>query len=163
MKVRREQPEDWPAIRAIHQAAFGRADEAALVDQLREDGDAMVSLAAESDGEAAGHILFSRMWIDTDAGAVAAVALAPMAVLPRFQRREIGGELIREGLKMLAGERIVIVLGHREYYPRFGFSSELALPLENPFPPGALMALELEAGALRGIRGKVRYARAFGL
>lgn len=165
--IRRERPQDYAAIRRINQAAFGRAGEAALVDRLREDGAVLASLIAEVAREPAGHILFSRMFIDTNNDgnnrSIAAVALAPMAVLPAFQRHGIGSELIREGLKMLAGERIVIVLGHREYYPRFGFSSERALPLANPFPSGALMAMELDPGALSGVAGRVRYAAAFGI
>ncbi len=161
--VRAGRPEDRAAIRAIHEAAFGRPDEADLVDALRAEGAILASLVAEIDGRAIGHILFTRMWIDTDAGALEAVALAPMAVLPDCQRKGIGGRLIREGLEVLRGERIVIVLGHREYYPKFGFTSELARALENPFPPGALMAMEMEPGALAGVRGRVRYARSFDL
>jgi len=163
MLVRAERPEDRAAIRAIHEAAFGRPDEADLVDALRVEGAALASLVAESDGRAIGHILFSRMWIDTEPGAIAAVALAPLAVLPGEQRRGAGGRLIRAGLEMLWGERIVIVLGHREYYPKFGFTSELARALENPFPAGALMAMELERSALTGVSGRVRYARSFDL
>ena len=111
------------------------------------------------------HILFSRMSVETSEGPVAAAALAPIAVLPELQRRGIGGELIRYGLDLLRarGERIVIVLGDPDYYPRFGFSRDKARPLESPFPPEAYMALELQPGALDGVRGRVRYAAAFGL
>jgi putative acetyltransferase len=125
----------------------------------------LLSAVAESDRRVVGHILFSRMWIDAPAGLIPAAALAPVAVSPPHQRQGIGGELIRYGLDVLrgAGERIVIVLGHPEYYPRFGFSSELARPLESPFPREAYMALELVSGALDGIRGRVVYAQAFGL
>jgi putative acetyltransferase len=88
-----------------------------------------------------------------------------MAVLPGHQRRGIGERLIRHGLNLLRGrgEQIVIVLGHPDYYPRFGFSSQRARSLASPFPPEALMAMELRPGALDGIRGKVRYPGAFGL
>jgi putative acetyltransferase len=105
------------------------------------------------------------MSIETPTGAVAAVALAPMAVLPGYQRQGIGGRLIRYGLDKLRGlgERVVIVVGHPGYYPRFGFSTERARSLENPFPPDAFMALELSPGALDFIRGRVRYPHAFGL
>jgi putative acetyltransferase len=89
---------------------------------------------------------------------IVAVALAPVAVLPRYQRQGIGRRLIRHGLDTLRGpgERVVIVVGHPEYYPRFGFSSALACSLESPFAPEAFMALELSPGALKGIRGRVR-------
>jgi putative acetyltransferase len=105
------------------------------------------------------------MWIDTIAGPLAAVALAPMAVLTEFQRQGIGQELVRHGLDEMRsrGERIVIVLGHPDYYPRFGFSVEKARCLESPFPPEAFMAMELVPGALTCVQGKVRYPNAFGL
>jgi putative acetyltransferase len=88
-----------------------------------------------------------------------------MAVLPDHQRRRVGSQLIRHGLTTLRerGERIVIVLGHREYYPRFGFTPEKARSLASPFPPEAFMAVELVDGALDGLRGTVKYPKAFGL
>jgi putative acetyltransferase len=166
--IRCEDPKgtsDSSRIRLINQAAFRRADEADLIDQLREQGDVLLSLIAEVEQQAAGHILFSRMFIDTTDGALPAAALAPMAVLPSHQRQGIGGSLIRRGLELLrdAGEQAVIVLGHPEYYPRFGFSCEKARLLRSSFPPDAYMALELNPGALEGVRGKVRYAAAFRL
>ena len=110
-------------------------------------------------------ILFSRMTVDTAQGPIAAVSLAPMAVLPEHQGRGVGNELVRHGLAQLRerGERIVIVLGHARYYPRFGFSSEKARNLAIPFPPESFMALELCEGALEGVHGAVRYPAAFGL
>lgn len=153
------------AVHAVNSAAFGRADEADLVDNLRAEGAVLASIVAELDGRIAGHVLFSRMFIETAHGRVSAVALAPVGVLPEQQRRGIGGKLIRYGLELLRrrGERIVIVLGWPEYYPRFGFSVESAAGLESPFPREAYMALELSPGALDGVRGKVKYAAAFGL
>lgn len=153
------------AVRSINEAAFGRPDEADLVDRLRAEGVVLASLVAELEKRAVGHILFSRMWIETTGGSVAAVALAPLAVLPEHQRQGIGGQLIRQGLDLLRrqGERIVIVLGHPDYYPRFGFSSEKASALESPFARSIFMAMELSPGALDGIQGKVRYPAAFGL
>src|ERR1051326_5843085 len=158
-------PAERSAIRKINEAAFGQPEEADLVDKLRGEGSVLASLVAEIDRRIAGHILFSRMWIDTAEGAVEAAALAPMAVLPGDQRRGIGGELIRHGLKLMRdqSERIVIVLGHPDYYPRFGFSVEAAPFLESPFPKQAFMAIELSPGALEGVHGKVRYSPAFGI
>ena len=100
------------------------------------------------------------MALETEEGAVPAVSLAPMAVLPEYQGREIGSGLVREGIERLRarGERIVLVLGHEHYYPRFGFSAAKAAPLSSPFPPEAYMALELTEGALTNVRGSVRYA-----
>jgi len=157
--------EEWLAIHSINEASFGRPDEANLVDSLRRDGVILASLVAELERGIVGHILFSRMSIETDGGSIPAAALAPIAVLPKHQRQGIGGRLIRYGLDLLRrrGEYIVIVLGHPDYYPRFGFSSGKARSLESPFRPDAFMAMELSPGALDGIRGKVRYPTAFGL
>jgi putative acetyltransferase len=136
-----------------------------LVDRLRAEDVVLVSLVAEIPERIVGHILFSRMSIETTGGSVSAAALAPMAVLPEHQRRGIGGQLIRHGLNLLGGrgEQIVIVVGHPGYYPGFGFSSEKARSLESPFPPDVFMALELSPGALNGVRGKVKYPAAFGV
>jgi putative acetyltransferase len=166
--VRGENSEDAgerSLIHSINEAAFGGPDEADLVDKLRAGGHALISLVAELEKRIVGHILFSRMWIETPSGLVSAVALAPMAVLPEFQRRGIGGRLIRCGLDLLRarGEKIVIVVGHPNYYPRFGFSSEKARTLEGHFPAEAFMAMELSPGGLEGIRGRVIYPAAFGL
>ena len=145
--------------------AFGRRDEADLVDALRSEGAVLLALVAESERGVVGHILFTRMWIETGHSSLEAVALAPVAVLPEHQTQGIGTRLISEGLSRLRseGERIVIVLGHPEYYTRFGFSVEKAATLQSPFPPEAFMASELEPGALDGVRGTVRYPIAFGL
>lgn len=164
-QLRPETPADWVQIRRVNNNAFGRLDEADLVDNLRADGAVLVSLIAEVKGEIVGHILFSRMSVETPTRSVAAVALAPLAVMPEFQRSGIGSALVRDGLEELRdrGERIVIVLGHPEYYTRFGFSTATARNLASPFPPEAYMALELVPGALDGMWGVVRYPAAFGL
>jgi putative acetyltransferase len=163
--IRVEQPHDREKVRRVNEAAFGRSDEADLIDRLRVEGAVLASLVAEMDRQIVGHILFSRMTVETAQGPVAAVSLAPMAVLPDHQGRQVGSQLVRRGLDELRdrGERIVIVLGHKEYYPRFGFSPEKARDLSSPFPPQAFMALELVDDALTGIRGSVRYPSAFGL
>ena len=157
--------EERSAVHSLNEAAFGRPDEADLVDRLRAEGAVLVSIVATLGERIVGHILFSRMWIETAGGSISAVALAPVAVLPEHQRQGIGGRLIRHGLDLLRGrgERIVIVVGHPEYYPCFGFSSGKARSLDSPFPVDAFMAMELKPGALDGIRGEVRYPAAFGL
>jgi putative acetyltransferase len=162
--IRSERDSDWEPIRVVHRLAFGRDDESRLVDALRDGGYTRVSLVAEIDGQVVGHVLFSELSIITAAGPLGALALAPLAVLPAWQRRGVGSELMRRGLDecRLQGHEIVIVQGHPAYYPRFGFSAELARPLESPYAGDAFMALELVAGALAGITGKVVYAPPFG-
>jgi putative acetyltransferase len=163
--IRDEQPRDREQVGKVNEAAFGRPDEADLIDRLRVEGAILLSLVAEANRQIVGHILFSRMTVETAQGPVGAVSLAPMAVLPDHQGHQIGSQLVRRGLAELRdrGERIVIVLGHKEYYPRFGFSPEKARYLASPFPPDAFMALELSDGTLAGIHGAVRYPSAFGL
>jgi len=153
------------AIRAVNEAAFGGAYEADLVDQLRGSDYALISLVAELESRIVGHIMFSRMWIKTSSGLLSAVALAPVAVLPGHQRKGIGSLLVQRGLELSRGrdEEIVIVVGHPNYYPRFGFSSAKAKSLESPFPREAFMALELRLGVLDGIEGLVVYPSAFGI
>lgn len=157
--------EERAAIHFVNEAAFGRRDEADLVDALRGEGVVLASVVADLHHRIVGHILFSRMSIETPLGSVPAVALAPLAVLPELQRQGIGGQLIRYGLDRLRrqGEQIVIVVGHPDYYPRFGFSTEKVSSLDSPFPSHAFMAMELSFGALDGIHGRVKYPPAFGL
>jgi putative acetyltransferase len=163
--IRSETAADHEAVRDVNRLAFGRDDEAGIVAALRAGGHSRVSLVAEADGRVVGHVLFSDLPILTDGGTVAALSLAPMAVLPEFQRRGVGSALVREGLEVCraAGHRIVVVLGHPAFYPRFGFSAGLAEPLANPFHGGeAWMAVELVPGALGGVTGWVRYPPPFG-
>lgn len=161
--IRCEAQGDGPAIREVNRLAFGREDEARLVDALRAGDYARTSLVAEEDGQVVGHILFSELPIVSPQGMIEALALAPLAVVPDRQRQGIGSLLVREGLRACrdAGHRIVVVLGHPEYYPRFGFSTGLAERLSSPFSGPAFMAVELVPGALKGAEGEVRYPPPF--
>ncbi|QDT66868.1 GNAT family N-acetyltransferase [Calycomorphotria hydatis] len=165
LSIQEESAEDIAAIHAVNASAFETEDEANLVDELRAGRHVVISLTAKVDGNIVGHILFSRMEIVSSFQTIPALSLAPMAVLPAYQRQDIGSELVNHGLEVARrlGERIVIVLGHPDYYPRFGFSPELAVPLEAPFSGEAWMALELEEGALNGVAGRVKYAPPFGI
>jgi putative acetyltransferase len=163
--IRPETSADHEAIRHVNRLAFGQDDEARLVDALRDGGYVRVSLVAEMVGKVVGHILFSDLPIITRAGTVPALALAPMAVLPEFQRRGIGSALIPRGLEACRqqGHRIVVVLGHAHFYPRFGFSPNLAAHLASPFSGSEFfMAVELVPGALDGVAGGVQYPPPFG-
>lgn len=162
--IRDAEPRDYPAIRAVVRHAFGQDDEANLVEALRADGDALVELVAASEIALQGHILYSPLRIVRGGEVLAAAALAPVSVLPGFQGKGIGGELIRAGNARCAalGLGAIVVLGHPDYYPRFGFSAAAAESLQAPFSGPAFMALELRPGALKA-GGRVRYAAAFGV
>ncbi len=155
---------DFAAIRQVVRHAFGQDDEANLVEQLRADGDALVELVAASDIAIQGHILYSPLAIERDGQTLQAAALAPVSVLPAFQRKGIGGALIRAGNARCAalGLDAIIVLGHADYYPQFGFSAAVAESLEAPFSGPHFMALELRPDVLKA-GGRVRYAKAFGV
>jgi putative acetyltransferase len=163
--VQPERPSDRAAVRALHDLAFGRAAEGRVVEALR-DVEPRVSLVARLDGEVVGHILFTAVRIESPGATWSALGLAPMAVHPLHQRRGIGSALVREGLRACAAleERVVVVLGHPDYYPRFGFRSARPLDLssEFPAPDEAFMVAELSPGALAGRTGLVRYRPEFG-
>jgi putative acetyltransferase len=161
--IRDAEPRDYAAIRAVLRHAFPGEDEANLVEQLRADGDVLFELVSATDIAIQGHILYSPLTIER-AGETLAAALAPVSVLPAFQKQGLGGELIRAGNARCAdlGLAAVIVLGHADYYPKFGFSAALAESLEAPFSGPHFMALELKRGALKD-GGRVRYAKAFGV
>jgi putative acetyltransferase len=161
--IRAETGTDLDRIREVNRLAFGRDDEARLVEALRAGGHARISLVAEEGGQVVGHILFSELPIVTEKGTVEALALAPMAVAPDRQRHGIGSLLVREGLRACrgSGHRIVVVLGHPEFYPRFGFSAKMAVRLRSPFSGPAFMAVELVPGALGSVEGEVRYPPPF--
>jgi putative acetyltransferase len=165
MTVRPETPADHATIHEINARAFGRDDEARLVDALRASEHFItdLSLVAEADGPVIGHILFTRIQIRTAADLVPALALAPLAVHPDWQRRGIGSRLVREGLDACRrlSHRIVIVVGHPTYYPRFGFTSARTFGLQSPYHDAAFMAHELVPGALRDVQGTVEYPPVF--
>jgi putative acetyltransferase len=163
MVIRPETADDAGAVRLVLTAAFRGEDEATLIDLLQDGGDVVLSLVALVENQIVGHVLFSRLVIRTGAGVLAGVALAPLAVLPAFERRGIGSALVRDGIRQLrdSGEAIVIVLGDPEYYTRFGFSTELAKPLRSRYSGPAFMAQAITPGALDGVAGDVKYPSAF--
>jgi putative acetyltransferase len=162
--IGQEQAGDANQIRLVHQQAFGGQTEAAIVDALRGSAGA-VSLIATVENRIVGHILFTPVQIDGIAPNAPAAGLAPLAVLPEHQRQGIGSALVRAGLEACRsrGCSLVVVLGHPEYYSRFGFvqASTVGLACEFPVPVEAFMALELAAGELHHARGIVRYRPEF--
>lgn len=163
--IRPETSTDWSAIHSVNRRAFGRETEARLVDAIRASAHFLpeLSLVAVDAACIVGHVLFSGIHIRTVGRIVPALALAPVAVLPERQNQGIGSALIRHGLEQCRrlGHGIVVVVGHPNYYPRFGFSSARAKGLEAAFPDAAFMVQELLPGALDGACGTVEYPPAF--
>ncbi len=164
MEIRTETGADLAAVGEVNRLTFGREAEARLVDDLRDGGYARLSLVAEEEGRLVGHVMFSEAVIRTDGDEVGALALGPVGVIPERQGRGVGSALIREGLDRCVreGHRIVVLLGHPGYYPRFGFSAETAGNLSSPYSGDAFMALELAPGALSGVVGEFEFAPPFG-
>jgi putative acetyltransferase len=163
--IRHEQPQDIPLIQKVNELAFGRTNQAELVKRLRDGGAVTLSLVALKDEQVIGHILFSPVTIVSGESSFEGVGLAPMAVLPVYQKQGVGSELIRQGIKELkdAGHPVVVVLGHPHYYPRFGFvpASRYGISCEYDVPDEAFMALVLDEKAFDGVRGKVKFHQEF--
>jgi putative acetyltransferase len=164
VEVRTEVPEDYPAVHEAHVRAFGGDAEARLVELLRDRGNAAVALVAVVDGQIVGHIVFSPVTVAQAPDDCRAVGLGPMAVLPEFQNRGIGSQLVTEGLEACrrAGYAVAVVLGHTNYYPRFGFSRAKDHGLQSEYnAPNAFMVMELTKGMLQQIAGLVEYVAEF--
>jgi len=163
--VRAEGDADHARVHEIHAAAFGRLDEAELVEALRRLAHPRLSLVAEREGRVVGHVFFSPVALEGTAGGPAAAGLAPVAVDPAHQGSGVGSALVRAGLRRCPerGWRAVFLVGDPDYYARFGFA--LAAPAGftygDPHLDPALQVLELERGALAGHRGRVRFHPAF--
>lgn len=165
LNLRPEQAADVAAVKRINDLAFGRAEEAGLIADLRQAGDLTLSLVATDENGLIGHISFSPVTVKDSVGEYPAQSLSTMAVLPERQNQGVGGRLVREGLMLLAarGCQGLVVLGHAAYYPRFGFvrASTLGLSWEHEAPDEAFMALELREGFFSERGGVVRYHPAF--
>jgi putative acetyltransferase len=137
VELRAEEPQDFEAVGRVNREAFGQDDEALLVARLRQSAAFIpgLSIVAEENEEVVGHILFTRVELDPPTE-VRVISLAPMAVLPEHQKKGIGSAMIRRGLEAAKelGEEVVALVGHPEYYPRFGFEPASRFGLTNPFP-----------------------------
>lgn len=159
--IRDERESDLEGIRAVNRLAFPGGPEAAIVDDLREHGALTLSLVAEMHGLIVGHIAFSPVTIDAETGTFEAMGLGPMAVHPEFQGQKTGSLLAFEGLARLTdlGHGACVVVGHPEYYQRFGFrpASDFGLVWRDDVPAKFFMAIELEEGWLSAKAGRVLY------
>lgn len=168
LHIREERETDYQEVFDVNRIAFGRDDEAKLVNLLRNSHSFIpgLSIVALSDQKVIGHILFTKLKIKSKSGQIfQSLSLAPMAVLPEYQKMGVGGQLIKYGFQKAfeLGYQSVIVLGHEDYYPRFGFTPTSRWNITCPFevPENAFMGIELVEGGLNGVNGVVEYPEEF--
>jgi putative acetyltransferase len=163
--IRVEEAQDIPQVRTVNELAFEQPAEANVVDKLREVCDDYFALVADDDG-IVGQIVFTPAVVEGPERTVVGMGLAPLAVVPERQRQGIGSALTKRGLEILR-ERdcpFVVVLGHPEYYPRFGFERASAYGLTcqwEGIPDEAFMVLILDAGVMEGVSGVAKYREEF--
>ena len=161
IEIRGEHLGDAKAVRDVNRLAFGQDEEGNIVDALRSHGAALLSLVAIVDGQVVGHIMYSPLSVAESQGA----ALAPIAVMPEHQRQGIGGQLIEAGNRKLreAGCPFVVVGGHAEYYPRFGFrpARTYGISCEWELPDNVFMVLVLDPVKMQGVAGVAKYRHEF--
>lgn len=168
MVIRESTEQDRTEITSIHDNAFGKdkgKEISDLVNGMLDDKTAepMLSLVAEENGKMIGHILFTKVSINQNNREISAQILAPLAVLPDYQNKGVGTELINKGIKQLkdSGVHLVFVLGHPGYYPQCGFSPAGILGFDAPYPipeehAEAWMVQELRDGVIGSVKGKVQ-------
>jgi putative acetyltransferase len=165
LTFRQETLKDIDSIRYVNEQAFEQKGEAELIDKLRNRNVVTLSLVAVQDEQIVGHILFSPVTVESENSSFEAITLAPMAVLPEYQRQGIGSQLVQVGLKECyqLGHEVVVVVGHPDYYPRFGFvlGKTKGIGCEFEVPDEAWMILELREGALAGRKGTVKFQPEF--
>lgn len=161
IEIREEQPTDIDAVRELNRQAFDQEQEGRIVDALRDAGAVTLALVAVSDGAVVGHIVFSPLTVGAEVGA----ALGPMAVRPAYQRQGIGSQLVAQGIERLRGRGcpFVVVIGHPQFYPRFGFGPAGAqgLTCEWDVPAEAFMVTILQSEVGRRLRGRAQYHAEF--
>ncbi|MGD8582403.1 MAG: N-acetyltransferase [Gammaproteobacteria bacterium] len=165
MKIREEELSDAEAIWNINADAFETEAEANLVNALRDSGCTFISLVAETDNKAVGHILFTPVELTGNKNKLKIIGLAPMAVLQQYQNKGIGSSLVKAGIEYckLKGYDAVVVLGHPNYYPKFGFVPSVLYNIKSEYevPDEVFMLLELMPGSLKGHQGVIKYHELF--
>jgi putative acetyltransferase len=162
VEIREERPDDVAAVRDLNRRAFGQNQESNIVDALRRNGGALFSLVATLNDQVVGHIMYSLASVG---GKIEGAALGPMAVLPEYQRQGIGSRLIETGNRKLkeAGCPFIVVVGHADYYPRFGFrlASDHGITCEWDLPDEVFMLLVLDEAKTKGVSGLAKYRYEF--
>jgi putative acetyltransferase len=162
IEIRDERPSDVAAVRDVNKRAFGQDQEGNIVDALRSNGAVLLSLVATLNGRVVGHIMYSPLSVGDK---VTGAALGPMAVLPEHQRQGVGSKLVEAGNRKLkdAGYPFIIVLGHADYYPRFGFrpASTHGIKCEWEVPDDVFMLLVLDQAKMQGVSGLAKYRYEF--
>jgi putative acetyltransferase len=167
VSLAQEKSDDILSIREVVTAAFGRTSEAKLIETIRNSQNFIpeLSIVATEQGNLLGHILFSPIVIESQTQTFPALALAPLAVMPARQHQGIGSKLVQFGLAKCCelNHNLVVVLGHPDYYPRFGFQTANQFGIQASFPVSekAFMVLELKADTLQNVSGLVRYPAYF--
>ena len=165
IQILKEHPKHIKAIREVNLRAFGQPQEAGLVDTLRQNCKDLLSLVAVMRNQVVGHILFSPVSIESQKITVQGMALGPMAVMPEYQRQGIGSKLVRTGIEKVKTRPcpFIIVLGHVDYYPRFGFepASLYNIRSEWEVPDEAFMVLVLNTPEMNRVSGVAKYRLEF--
>ena len=162
IEIREECHDDIAAVRDLNRQAFGQDQESNIVDVLRANEAALLSLVATVDDRVVGHIMYSPAVVGDN---ITGAALGPMAVLPEYQRQRIGSKLIKAGNRKLkdAGCPFIVVVGHADYYPRFGFrpASKHRIKCEWNVPDNAFMLLVLDQAKMERVSGLAKYRHEF--
>jgi len=162
IEIREERPDDATAIREVNKRAFEQDQEGNIVDALRANGAISLSLVAAVNGRIVGHVMYSPI---TVGGVITGAALGPMAVVPEYQRQGIGTALVDAGNEKLQNDGcpFIIVLGHPNYYPRFGFrpASTYGIECEWAVPDDVFMVLVLDEAKMQGVSGLAKYRHEF--
>jgi putative acetyltransferase len=170
MNIRLEQTSDIEQIWAVNVDAFTTDVEANLVNTLRDSGCPFVSMVAEEDNQIVGHILFTPVELSGDSSGsqmkeLKLMGLAPMAVSSECQKKGVGSQLVKAGLEYCSALDVdaVVVLGHPDYYPKFGFvpSATFGIKTELDVPEEVFMAQELRKGCLDGKEGTIKFHKVF--
>jgi putative acetyltransferase len=162
IRIREEKPDDYNAVKNVNDMAFNQPLEGNIIDKLRHSDANILSLVAETDGNIAGHIFFSTAEVGGENGKIKGMGLAPMAVLPAYQKQGVGKRLITEGIERMKKQSVpfIIVIGHAHYYPKFGFEVASKYGLKCQWAgvrDEVFMVLILDNAKMKGVRGVVRY------